>query len=50
MYVDLVAEVPNTYTVEQTTILEEEIVRLLKQERKEVSEVRVKFRPVAHAS
>ena len=46
MFVDLVADVPKTYTVEQTTVLEEEIVRLLKKERKEVSEVRVKFRPI----
>lgn len=50
MFVDLVADVPSTYTVEQTTSLEEEIVRLLKRERKEITEVRVKFRPVAHVS
>lgn len=46
MFVDLVAEVPNTLTVEQTSALEEQIVRALKKERKEISEVRIKFMPV----
>ncbi|KAF8441492.1 cation efflux protein [Boletus edulis BED1] len=46
MHVDLIVEVPHTVTVLATSELEEEITRLLRDARKEVSEVRVRFHPV----
>ena len=46
IYVDLTVDVPNTMTVLATTELESKMNRLLKDARKEVSEVRVKFHPV----
>ncbi|KAL0072445.1 mitochondrial metal transporter [Marasmius tenuissimus] len=45
LYVDLTAEVPGTLTVEQLSALEEEILATMKAKRREVAEVRVKFRP-----
>ncbi|KAF9813691.1 hypothetical protein IEO21_05407 [Rhodonia placenta] len=46
MFVDLTAEVPRTLSVEEASDLEGKISRALKGARKEVAEVRVKFRPV----
>ncbi|KAI0081310.1 hypothetical protein K474DRAFT_1656815, partial [Panus rudis PR-1116 ss-1] len=46
MFVDLVAEVPSTLTVEESTRIEEEIVKALKKQMKEIVEVKVKFVPV----
>ena len=48
MFVDLTAEVPATLSVEDTSTLEGKITRTLKNARKEIAEVRVKFQP-AHA-
>ncbi|KIJ67917.1 hypothetical protein HYDPIDRAFT_107454 [Hydnomerulius pinastri MD-312] len=44
--VDLTADVPSTMTVLATSELEDKITHLLKEARKEVSEVSVKFHPV----
>jgi divalent metal cation (Fe/Co/Zn/Cd) transporter len=44
--VDLTAVVPTLTTVSETAILERKITEALKNARKEVSEVRVQFRPV----
>lgn len=44
--VDVAIEVPHTTTVLATSELEEEITRLLKDVRREVSEVRVRFYPI----
>ncbi|KZT68255.1 hypothetical protein DAEQUDRAFT_728063 [Daedalea quercina L-15889] len=46
MFVDLIADVPRTVSVGETSALEAEIVRTLKEARKEVKEVRVRFHPV----
>lgn len=46
MFVDVVAEVPRTLSVEDASHIEHDILMALKKARKEVSEVRVKFRPV----
>ncbi|KAJ7096240.1 cation efflux protein [Mycena epipterygia] len=46
IFVDLTAEVPKTMTVHDATILEEKISQTLKEARKEVTEVRVKFQTV----
>lgn len=46
VYVDLIADVPSSFSVLQTTSLEEKISQTLMQARKEVAEVRVKFHPV----
>ncbi|EGN99786.1 hypothetical protein SERLA73DRAFT_180000 [Serpula lacrymans var. lacrymans S7.3] len=46
IYVDLTADVPETLHVHATSELEEKITRALKEARKEISEVRVKFHPV----
>jgi divalent metal cation (Fe/Co/Zn/Cd) transporter len=46
IYVDLTADVSNAMTVSSTSELEEKISRTLKEARREVSEVRVKFHPV----
>ncbi|EMD37635.1 hypothetical protein CERSUDRAFT_50448, partial [Gelatoporia subvermispora B] len=46
MFVDLVAEVPSSITVETTAQLEAQITATLKEARREIKEVRVKFRPV----
>ncbi|KAH9910632.1 cation efflux family-domain-containing protein [Fomitopsis serialis] len=46
MFVDLVAEVPRTLSVEETSRLEAQIMRSLKGARREVTEVRVRFHPV----
>jgi divalent metal cation (Fe/Co/Zn/Cd) transporter len=43
--VDLTVDVPSTTTVPATVELESKITQLLKKARKEISEVRVKFRP-----
>ncbi|KAF8200910.1 CDF-like metal transporter [Pholiota molesta] len=45
LFVDLIAEVPGSITVSQSSALEKEIERKLKTARKEVTEVRVTFRP-----
>ncbi|KAG1881467.1 cation efflux family-domain-containing protein [Suillus tomentosus] len=53
MYVDLTAEVPSNMSVLATSKLEVKISQTLKEARKEISEVRVKFHPVdthAHQS
>ncbi|PCH43471.1 hypothetical protein WOLCODRAFT_138360 [Wolfiporia cocos MD-104 SS10] len=46
MFVDVIAEVPRTLSVGETSALEGAIARALKGAKKEVSEVRVKFYPV----
>jgi divalent metal cation (Fe/Co/Zn/Cd) transporter len=46
IYVDLTADVSSNMTVSSTSDLEEKISRILKEARREVSEVRVKFHPV----
>lgn len=46
MFVDLIADVPRALDVEGTSALEAQITRTLKAARKEIAEVRVKFRPV----
>ncbi|KAJ7084477.1 CDF-like metal transporter [Mycena belliarum] len=46
IFVDLVAEVPETLTMHDANILEEKITQTLKGTRKEVIEVRVKFQTV----
>ncbi|KAG6378175.1 cation efflux protein [Boletus reticuloceps] len=46
IHVDLTVEVPHMTTVLATSELQEEITRLLRDARKEVSEVRVRFHPV----
>ncbi|PSR73904.1 hypothetical protein EW026_g2324 [Hermanssonia centrifuga] len=45
MFVDLTAEVPRMLSVEDASTLEGKIARTLKQARKEIAEVRVKFHP-----
>ncbi|KAK7053352.1 mitochondrial metal transporter [Paramarasmius palmivorus] len=45
LYVDLVAEVPGDLTVQQLAELEDRILHTMKEKRKEVAEVRVRFRP-----
>lgn len=51
MYVDLTADVPSNMSVLATSRLEVKISQTLKEARKEISEVRVKFHPVdTHAS
>ncbi|KAF9012398.1 mitochondrial iron ion transporter [Cyathus striatus] len=45
LYVDLTVNVPSTFTVLQTSTLEEKISQTLKNARKEIAEVRVKFEP-----
>ncbi|KAI0915789.1 hypothetical protein AcW1_003709 [Taiwanofungus camphoratus] len=47
MFVDLIADVPRTLSVEEASSLEETISRTLRAARREISEVRVKFHPVA---
>lgn len=46
IFVDLTAEVPRNLTVDELVFLEEKILQTLKESRKEVKEVHVKFRPV----
>lgn len=46
MFVDLTAKVPSTLSVADTSALEHTIGRALKEAKKEVSEVRVRFEPV----
>ncbi|KAJ3883562.1 mitochondrial iron ion transporter [Lentinula edodes] len=46
IFVDLTAEVPRNLTVDDLVLLEEKILQTLKESRKEVKEVHVKFRPV----
>lgn len=46
MYVDLTADVPSNMSVLATSSLEVKISQTLKEARKEISEVRVKFHPV----
>lgn len=48
--VDLTVDVPHTMTVLATSELEGEITQLLRDARREVSEVRVKFYPVQDSS
>lgn len=50
IFVDLTAEVSAKLTVMEVTTLEEKITRTLKDARKEVAEVRVKFLPVDSSS
>ena len=45
MFVDLTAEVSGSVTVTQASTLEEKITRSLKNARKEITEVRVTFKP-----
>jgi divalent metal cation (Fe/Co/Zn/Cd) transporter len=45
MFVDLTAEVPGSVTVTQASTLEEKIARTLKKAKKEITEVRVTFKP-----
>ncbi|KAF8967832.1 mitochondrial iron ion transporter [Flammula alnicola] len=47
LFVDLTAEVSGSITVSQSTALEREIERVLKAARKEITEVRVTFRPTS---
>ncbi|KAI0093379.1 cation efflux family-domain-containing protein [Irpex rosettiformis] len=46
MFVDLTAKVPGTMSVADTSALVATIERTLKQERKEIAEVRIRFEPV----
>lgn len=46
MFVDLIADVPHNMSVHDATVLEERIVSVLKETRKEISEVRVKFNTI----
>jgi divalent metal cation (Fe/Co/Zn/Cd) transporter len=46
MYVDLTADVPSNMSVTATSRLEVKISQTLKEARREISEVRVKFHPV----
>lgn len=46
MFVDLTAKVPQSLSVRDTSALEDRISRTLKEAKKEVSEVRVRFEPV----
>jgi len=45
MFVDLTAEVSGSVTVTQASTLEEKITRTLKNAKKEITEVRVTFKP-----
>ena len=45
MFVDLTAEVSGSVTVTQASALEEKITQLLKRAKKEITEVRVTFKP-----
>lgn len=45
MFVDLTAEVSESVTVTQASTLEEKITRTLKEAKKEITEVRVTFKP-----
>jgi divalent metal cation (Fe/Co/Zn/Cd) transporter len=45
LFVDLTASVPHTITIDQASALDELITRKLKEEKKEIAEVRVKFEP-----
>ena len=49
LFVDLAAEVPGSLSVEDTTKLEETIVGALREAKKEIAEVNIKFRPVIHS-
>lgn len=49
LFVDLAAEVPGSLSVEETTKLEETIVGALREAKKEIAEVNIKFRPVIHS-
>ncbi|KAH7913139.1 mitochondrial iron ion transporter, partial [Hygrophoropsis aurantiaca] len=44
--VDLMAEVPSTLSVLSTSALEDKITEILKDARKEISDVRIRFKPV----
>ncbi|KAG6915458.1 hypothetical protein DXG01_011362 [Tephrocybe rancida] len=46
LFVDLTATVPPTMTIHDTSALDEKITRTLKEARREIIEVRVKFKPV----
>ncbi|KAG5719817.1 hypothetical protein E4T56_gene7213 [Termitomyces sp. T112] len=46
LFVDLTATVSRTTTVHETSILDDKITKTLKEARKEISEVRVKFQPL----
>ncbi|KAJ3988518.1 CDF-like metal transporter [Lentinula detonsa] len=48
MFIDLTAEVPSNLTVHELVVLEEKILQTLKEARKEVKEVHVRFKPVEH--
>ena len=45
MFIDLTAEVSGSVTVTQASTLEEKITRTLKKAKKEITEVRVTFKP-----
>ncbi|KAJ2918596.1 hypothetical protein MD484_g1873, partial [Candolleomyces efflorescens] len=45
LFVDLTASVPSNITVAQANVLDEHITSRLKEEKKEIAEVRVKFEP-----
>jgi len=45
MFVDLIAEVSGSVTVAQASTLDEKITRTLKEAKKEITEVRVTFKP-----
>jgi divalent metal cation (Fe/Co/Zn/Cd) transporter len=45
MFVDLIATVPGSITIKETTELEDKIQDTLKNARREIKEVRVTFRP-----
>ena len=45
LFVDLTAEVSGSVTVTQASTLEEKITRTLKKAKKEITEVRVTFKP-----
>jgi divalent metal cation (Fe/Co/Zn/Cd) transporter len=45
LFVDLTASVPGNITIAQATALDAHITNRLKEEKKEIAEVRVKFEP-----
>ncbi|KAI3618578.1 cation efflux family [Moniliophthora roreri] len=50
LYVDMVAEVPGDLTVQDLAELEGKILHTMKEKRKEVAEVRVRFKPTLKSS
>ena len=45
MFVDLTVRVPGAITIEQSSQLEKKVVQTLKEARKEIADVHIKFKP-----